>query len=216
MTKQDILPFPLSGSLCAADLLISNCNRTAIETIKKWPDWPTRLLILYGEEGSGKTHIGKIWQEKTQCLETLQPLPSTPYILAEEKHSEFNDEALLFPLLNHALTTGHFVLLTSSRPPSQWQVKENDTLSRLQLARTIAIHPPEPSLLKQLLVKHCSDRQLVLSPSVLSYLSSRLPRSFKTIKQVVQELDTLSLSYHRTISMDLARKTLDKLGLLSS
>ena len=37
--------------------------------VLRWPDWPGSVLAISGQAGSGKTHLGAIWQERSQAVE---------------------------------------------------------------------------------------------------------------------------------------------------
>src|SRR5690606_4395504 len=49
----------------AADCRISECNRDALGWLDKWPAWPAPALVIYGPAGCGKTHLARMWQEKS-------------------------------------------------------------------------------------------------------------------------------------------------------
>ena len=38
--------------------------RPALALIDSWPDWPNRIMLLVGPEGSGKSHLAAIWAEQ--------------------------------------------------------------------------------------------------------------------------------------------------------
>jgi len=50
------------------DFLVSKSNKQAYKLINKWPDWESRKIIIFGDSGTGKTHLSKIWQEKTSAI----------------------------------------------------------------------------------------------------------------------------------------------------
>ena len=49
------------------DFLISKCNQKAFNLINNWPNWEYRKIIIIGEKGSGKSHLGSLWQKKTNA-----------------------------------------------------------------------------------------------------------------------------------------------------
>ncbi len=36
--------------------------------VLRWPDWPGPMLAISGQAGSGKTHLGAIWQKRSQAV----------------------------------------------------------------------------------------------------------------------------------------------------
>src|SRR5690606_21906035 len=43
------------------DFFPSPSNEEALRWIETWPQWPSRVLVLIGPAGSGKTHLANIW-----------------------------------------------------------------------------------------------------------------------------------------------------------
>src|ERR1700740_1366794 len=48
-------------SLAREDFLSGPSNESALALIERWPDWPSRAVLLRGPEGSGKSHLAAIW-----------------------------------------------------------------------------------------------------------------------------------------------------------
>ena len=48
-------------SLAREDFLSGPSNAAALALIERWPDWPSRTVLLRGPEGSGKSHLAAIW-----------------------------------------------------------------------------------------------------------------------------------------------------------
>ena len=43
------------------DFFVSSNNFSAYKLIESWPKWPGKKLNIFGESGSGKTHLTKIF-----------------------------------------------------------------------------------------------------------------------------------------------------------
>ena len=52
--------FPFSKKYYTQDFFVSSNNFNAYKLIDTWPNWPGKWLNIYGENGSGKTHLSKI------------------------------------------------------------------------------------------------------------------------------------------------------------
>src|SRR5215469_9178096 len=50
-------------SFAREDFLEGPPNAAALAMIERWPDWPDRILVVVGPEGSGKSHLAAIWAE---------------------------------------------------------------------------------------------------------------------------------------------------------
>src|SRR5262249_1495386 len=53
---------PASG---ADDFLVAPPNAAAVAWVDRWPDWPAAGLALHGAQGSGKTHLLRVWQARS-------------------------------------------------------------------------------------------------------------------------------------------------------
>jgi chromosomal replication initiation ATPase DnaA len=88
------------------------------------------------------------------------------------------DERALFHLLNLAREDGASILLTGRVPPSSFDITLHDLRSRLRAVPVIPLTPPDDQLFRALIVKFCADRQMTVDESIVSYLATRIERSF--------------------------------------
>ena len=56
--------FPFSKKYNKQDYFVSSNNFSAYKLIDGWPNWPGKWLNVFGENGSGKTHLAKILEKK--------------------------------------------------------------------------------------------------------------------------------------------------------
>jgi chromosomal replication initiation ATPase DnaA len=66
------------------------------------------------------------------------------------------------------------------------------------------LQPPDDALLRALIVKLASDRQLSLDEAVVNYLSTRIERSFAAARAAVAALDEEALRRGRPATRALA------------
>jgi chromosomal replication initiation ATPase DnaA len=76
----------------------------------------------------------------------------------------------------------------------------------------VEVQPPDEVLLKAVLVKLFSDRQLNVEPPVIDYLSLRMERSMAAANRIVAAVDGLALAKHRKVTRPLAAEALASLG----
>jgi chromosomal replication initiation ATPase DnaA len=69
---------------------------------------------------------------------------------------------------------------------------------------TVQLVPPDDHLFRALIVKFCADRQLAVDETVVSYLSTRLERSYAALRRAVDLLDTEALRQGRPVTRALA------------
>ena len=70
MTSQLVFKFPFKTMYYEQDFYVSSNNFKAYKLIESWPNWPGKSLNVFGETGSGKTHLSKIL-EKKKCFNIL-------------------------------------------------------------------------------------------------------------------------------------------------
>ena len=219
--KQLAFDLPLDPRYGREDFLVSPSNERAYGLIERWPDWPGTTLTLVGRRGSGKSHLAAIWATRARAWtvdaaavagERVPHLVSSGALVVEDADRPERDEAALFHLLNLARERGCFLLLTGAAPVDRWGVRTPDLLSRLRLAPSVALEPPDDALLKSVLVKLFVDRQLIVDTSVVDYLALRIERSLARAGEIVAALDREALSRGRRITRPMAAEVVGQSG----
>jgi chromosomal replication initiation ATPase DnaA len=75
----------------------------------------------------------------------------------------------------------------------------------------VGIGAPDDALLAAILAKLFHDRQVQVSADVISYLLSRIERSFAAARDIARKLDVAALGAKRPITVPLARRVLEDL-----
>jgi len=110
--------------------------------------------------------------------------------------------------MNLAREDEAYVLITARVPPSAIEVELSDLRSRLRAVPTVSLLPPDDQLFRALIVKFCADRQMAVDETVVSYLATRIERSFAAARQAVEFLDTEALRLGRPVTRALAAELL--------
>ena len=110
--RQLVLALDHAISFAREDFLEGPSNAKALALIERWPDWPDRLAVLVGPEGSGKSHLAAIWAQMTGARilsakllgETDLPHAfATGALVVEDLEPEGLNERALFHLINMAV-----------------------------------------------------------------------------------------------------------------
>jgi chromosomal replication initiation ATPase DnaA len=211
--RQLAFALPHAESLARDNFLEGPANAAGLALVDGWPDWPNRIMLLVGPEGSGKSHLAAIWAEQAGARSipahalTAVAVPgalATGALVVEDLKSPDLDERALFHLMNLAREEAAFVLITARTPPTALQIELRDLRSRLRAVPTVLLLPPDDQLFRALIVKFCADRQLVVDETVVSYLVSRIGRSYAAVRQAVELLDTEALRLGRPVTRALA------------
>ena len=185
--------------------------------VESWPGWASRSAVLAGPEGSGKSHLAAIWGAAAGARfiaaralgeADVPPALATGAVVIEDAAEGGYDERALFHLLNLAHEEGAFVLLTTRTAPAGWRFAVRDLGSRLKALPLVALAPPGDELLRALLVKLFSDRQVAVDESLIGYVATRIERSFAAARTVVARLDDEAMRRKRPLTRALAAEVL--------
>jgi chromosomal replication initiation ATPase DnaA len=96
--------------------------------------------------------------------------------------------------MNLAREDEAFVLITGASRHRRFEVELRDLRSRLRAVPVVSLLPPDDQLFRALIVKFCADRQSAVDETVVSYLATRIERSYAAARQAVELLDTEALA----------------------
>jgi chromosomal replication initiation ATPase DnaA len=219
--RQQVLPLGHAPGLERRDFLVSACNEAALARIDLWPKWPAPALAIIGPAGCGKTHLLSIWAELAGATlisgadltpGLLDHLMNSPYPLAlDDADANFGApfyEEALFHLHNRLREASLSLLMSASQPLAQCAVALPDLSSRLKAIPAVTVDLPDDGLLARLLAKLFADRQVTVAAEVITYLTSRMERSFRAAGELVEKLDRAALAQQRPITIALARQVI--------
>ena len=208
---QSSLPLPYATDYPGTELIIGESNALAVKTVLS--GWNDPVMVLSGEEGSGKTLLAMQWQHTHHAKNIVAPLSQALPNLREDGYYlldplDLSDEVGLFHLLNAIKSARAQLLICSRLPAESLPMHLPDLASRMRAARGVSIAPPDDAMLQALFVNQLSARQLRVEPEVITYALTRLPRSFSAVINCVEKLDHLSLQKQRSITLPLTREIL--------
>jgi chromosomal replication initiation ATPase DnaA len=211
--------FPFSKRYYETDYFVSQNNFSAFKLIESWPNWPGKWLNIFGEKGSGKTHLAKILEKK---------IKKTNYVFADKIDNKVIDnlnkfdclivdgyknnieEHLLYSILNQSKQLDNFILLISEIAINEITFKLEDLRSRINSFVFIGIELPTDDLLKVIITKTLSDKQINISPQSTDFIINNVERSYEKMFKFIKDVDELSLSTGKSININLIKKVLNQ------
>ena len=211
--------FPFSKKYYEQDYYVSSNNYPAFKLIDGWPDWPGKWLNIYGEKGSGKTHLSKILEnkiKKTKLISAdkinnniIKDLNSLDCLIVDNYNNNI-DEELLYTIFNHSKQLENYVLINSLNSLKKLNFNSKDLKSRINSFVFIGIELPTDDILKVIITKTFSDKQVIISPKLTNYIINNVERSYQKMFKFIKEVDELSLSTGKSININLIKKVLEK------
>lgn len=218
--EQLVLALPGRQAQGAEDFLVSHSNTAAVELIDGWPNWPSPSQLVVGPQGVGKSHLANVWRLASEApivaaaalTEAAVPVfEAHARLVVEDIDRGIGDEKILFHLLNLAREKAGSLLMTSRILPGEiGHIHLPDLRSRLRATSPVSIEPPDEALLRSVLVKLFSDRQLLVEPHVVSYLALHMERSMEAATRLVAGCDRLSLAKQGKVTRAVAAEALSQ------
>ena len=197
------------------DFLVGEGNALAHARILSWPHWPDGMTLLVGPAASGKSHLGRIFIERSDAVavmpETVVAIASAggcAPLLIEDVDRGAYDEHALFHLLNQAMRGERSLLMSAREDVALWPLRTDDARSRARRASVFRLEISDDIELSQMIVKLFGDRQIKVDPKVIAYVVPRMERSHEEAAALVDLMDRLALAKGSAITRNLAAEAL--------
>tara|TARA_A100001015_G_scaffold12864_1_gene15159 strand:+ start:2576 stop:3265 length:690 start_codon:yes stop_codon:yes gene_type:complete len=215
--RQQLFNFELNKSFNKNDFFVSESNFYAYKLLLSWPKWEKKIINIYGEKYSGKTHLVEIFLEKHNGLKiNLKDLES--YDLDELRFNENIiidnisndlDESLFYSFIDIIEKYNKFLILTSNISLNDLNFKLDDLKSRLKNCLYAEIQKPDDILIKALITKNLADYQIAIESKLVDYISKRITRSYIKIREFVCTINEISLKKKKPINMKIIKEILE-------
>ncbi len=216
---QLLLKFPFKKKFYEQDFYVSTNNFSAYKLIESWPNWPGKWLNIFGETGSGKTHLSKILEKKIKKIKLVDAREIHNEIIEElnyldcliiDSFKNNIDENLLYSILNQSKQQDNYIVINTVPSIKKFNCKLKDLESRLNSFVYIGIELPTDDLLQVIISKSFSNMQISLNPKISDYIIKNVERSYEKMFKFLQDIDQMSLSTGKSININLIKKLLSK------
>ena len=216
---QLIFKFPFSKKYYEQDFFVSSNNFAAFKLIESWPNWSGKWLNIFGASGSGKTHLAKILEKKIQKIklidatnindEIVENLNSLDCLIIDNFENNI-EEKLFYSILNQSKQLENYILINSVSSIKSDKLNLKDLKSRVNSFVHIGIDLPTDDLLRVIISKSFSDKQVSINPKISDFIINNVERSYEKMFKFLREVDELSLSTGKSININLIKKVLNQ------
>jgi len=217
LMSQLVFKFPFKTKYYEQDYYVSSNNFSVYRLIESWPNWSGKWVNIFGPKGCGKTHLSNILKKKIKSTLMLEPKDiNNEKILTFEKFEcliidnyENNiEEKLFYSILNQSKQLDNYVVINSILPIKDNIFELDDLKSRAKSFLNLGIELPTDDLLRVIISKSFSDKQIDITPKVSEFIIKNIERSYEKVFKFIKEIDDLSLSSGKSININLIKKVL--------
>ena len=123
------------------------------------------------------------------------------------------DEKILYSIINQANQDNKYLIISSPISIKKFETKLLDLKSRFSSFIDIGIELPTDDLIRVILTKNFSDKQIQVSQKNIEYILKNIERSYEKINTFSNSIDSLSLTKAQPIKLNLIKKVLDEIRL---
>jgi chromosomal replication initiation ATPase DnaA len=215
--NQLVFKFPFKKKYYEQDYYVSTNNFSTYKLIESWPSWPSKWVNIFGPHGSGKTHLSNILKKKINnsiildakniTNQTISNIEKVDCLIVDNYNSDI-DEKLFYSILNQIKQLDRYLVINSDMPIKNMKFKLKDLKSRSESFISLGVELPTDELLRVIISKFFSDKQIEISPKISEYIIKNIDRSYEKVFKFVKEIDDLSLSSGKSININLIKKVL--------
>ena len=215
--SQLVFKFPFKTKYYEQDYYVSSNNFSVYRLIESWPNWPGKWVNIFGPKGCGKTHLSNILKKKINSAhildaknisnETISKFEKLDCLIIDNYEKNI-DEEILYSILNQSKQLDSYVVINSIMPIKSIQFELKDLKSRADSFVNLGIELPTDDLLRVIISKSFSDKQIEITPKISEYIIKNIERSYEKVFKFIKEIDDLSLSSGKSININLIKKVL--------
>ncbi len=217
LMNQLVFKFPFKIKYYEQDFYVSSNNFLAYRLIESWPNWPDKFINIFGPKGCGKTHLSNILKKKIKLVKildaklvndsTISMVKDIDCLIIDNYQKNMN-EKIFYTLLNQLKQLDKYFVINSYTPIKNDDYRLNDLKSRARGLVNLGIELPTDDLLRVIITKSFSDKQIKITPKISEYIIKNIERSYEKIFKFIKEIDELSLSSGKSININLIKKVL--------
>ncbi len=154
---------------------------------------PIQFIYLWGNEGSGKSHLVHIASDHG-------------FVIHDDVHLlDDSGQIELFNTYNRCKESHQNMLVSGLYSPLQMKLRD-DLATRLAWGVTYEVIALSDEEKKLALLRHADERGIKLNADIIDYCLRYLKRDMPNLFSILEDLDKWSLSYKRPITLPLLKE----------
>ena len=215
---QLLLNFKTDKNYQNDDFYVSKSNFFAHKLLDSWPNWEKNIINIHGEKYSGKSHLSKIFVNKNKGI----IFDAKKFKFTNQKEFKLYqniilddflgrvDEKSIFSLINFVDQNSKYLIINSLEPINKISFELKDLISRSKNCLEAKIDEPDDELIKVLIVKNLSDKQVIIDKKLIDFVVKRITRSYSKIFEFIYKIDEISLKKKKSIDQKIIKEVLGK------
>ncbi len=215
---QLLLNFKTEKNYQNDDFFVSKSNFFAFKLLDSWPHWERNIVNIHGEKYSGKSHLSEIFIKKNKGI----IFDAKKFKFTDQKELKLHqnivvdnflddiDEKSIFSLINFIDQNSKYLIINSIKPINKITFKLKDLISRSKNCLEAKIDKPDDELIKVLIVKNLSDKQVIIDKKLIDFVVKRITRSYGKIFEFIYKIDEISLKKKKSIDQKIIKEVLGK------
>ncbi len=199
--------------------------QSAAQSLSRAPHAPASWLYLWGDPGTGKTHLLEAACRATQeqghasiyvpladkadlTTALLEDAEQAPLVCVDDVDAIAGDaewEAALFALYERLRALGGMLILAARNSPAAIGLKLADLATRLAAGLVYQLQPLSDAEKISALRLRAQRRGLEMTEEVANYLLTRLPRDTHSLFALLDKLDSATLAAQRRLTIPFLR-----------
>ena len=222
MSSQTLIPTDIGNDIVLESFYESG-NETLIKELKNllFGVRTRPILYLWGESGSGKTHLlnacciaaGKrlkpgiyvsLTGQSDDKLDELIPVAANTILCVDDIDTIAgleNAQVKILSLYESTIQNSGTLIVSGSAPPGKINLELKDLESRLSYGGVYHVHPLDEEQKQQALRRQARSRGFYLDEKVIAFIMSHCDRDTRSLFALLDKLDHASLRAHRKITI---------------
>ena len=182
-------------------------------------------MVLWGEPGAGKSHLlfaaAHYLEQQGRAVILLKPqlnvshaaqdVEQTPVYLLDDLDAFIGNERSerdFLTMLEAVKRQNALLIMASRRAVKGLPISLADLFSRLQALDSFEVHALEEPQKRELIRQRAHQKGFVLNDDVLNWLFTHMSRDLQVLLDLLEQIDSHSLSQHRRVTIPLIKAML--------